>query len=75
MAQTHEGQRMDILKSVNVALAKRGMKKAELAAVLGRTPASLSRMINSGACSGKVLAEMAAAVGMQVSEFIALGED
>lgn len=66
---------MNILKSVNVALAKNDMKKADLAKMIGMSPQSFSRLINGERCPSTTIESMARALGMSASEFIALGED
>jgi len=66
--------KMHVGKSIQIALVQRGMKKGELAKVLGTTSATISTLCSSKACSGKRLSELAKVFNMPVSKFVALGE-
>ena len=66
---------MNVGKSIKVALAKRGWKQNQLAAMLGVAPSSLSAIANQRSCTGQTLQKIADAFEMPVSEFVALGED
>lgn len=65
---------MDLKKSINVALAMTGITREELARRIGVTRPTLSTMATRNACPSSKLEAIAAAFGMKVSEFIALGE-
>lgn len=65
---------MDLKKSINVALAMTGITREELARRIGVTRPTLSTMTTRNACPSSKLEALAAAFGMKVSEFIALGE-
>jgi transcriptional regulator with XRE-family HTH domain len=66
---------MNVGKSLKVALAVKGMRQTELANKLGLTRQWISRLANSNSASMETVCMLAGAIGMQVSEFIALGED
>lgn len=66
---------MNIGRSINVALAKKDMKKADLAREMDWSANYVTKICKSpeiGMGSVKKLSEF---FGMNVSEFIALGED
>lgn len=65
---------MNIKKSVNIATAKAGITKRDLAALMGISPSSLSGVLGRNVPTGDTLEKMARALGMKVSELIALGE-
>lgn len=65
---------MDIGKSIRVALAMRGIKQKDLAAIMGVRPASVSQLASQKSCTGETIAKLADSFGMSASEFIALGE-
>jgi len=65
---------MNIGKSMRIALAMRDMERQELAQLMGVTPVTVSRLIGQQTCSGSVLKNIARALEMKVSEFVALGE-
>lgn len=67
---------MNIGKSIRVAVAMRGITQGKLAELAGIHPVNLSRMANGKAgLQGENLQRVAEAVGLKVSEFVALGED
>lgn len=68
------GYAMNIGRSINVALAKRDMKKADLAKSFGWSAAYVSRICRSPEMGMGSIQKLAEFFGMQVSEFIALGE-
>lgn len=65
---------MNIKKSVNIATAKAGITKRDLAALMGISPSSLSGILTRNVPTGETLTSMADALNMKVSELIALGE-
>lgn len=66
---------MNIGKSIQICLIRRGWSRADLAAKLGVTRQSVDNFCKTGGCSAKRLAQLAQAFDMSVSDFIAVGED
>lgn len=66
---------MNIGRSINVALAKRDMKKVDLASSFGWSAAYVSKICKSPEIGMGSVQKLADFFDMQVSEFIALGED
>ena len=66
---------MNIGKSLKMALAKRDMNQTQLAAQMKCTRVWVGRLANSQSASGPTIEQLAAALEMKVSEFVALGED
>lgn len=66
---------MHIGRSINVALAKRGMKKTEMASALGCSNQYITKMSKSTELGLGTIKKLAEFFDMQVSEFISLGED
>lgn len=66
---------MNIKRSLNVALAKKGIQKGEFAKMLGVSRARLYAIQNQKRVNPETLTRMSAALDMEVSELIALGED
>ena len=66
---------MNIGKSLKMALAKRDMNQTQLAVQMKCTRVWVGRLANSQSASGPTIEQLAAALGMKVSEFVALGED
>ncbi len=66
---------MNIKKSFRIALAKKGSTQADMAAVIGVTPATLSLILNREVIPSTRIQQMADIFGMKVSEFIKLGEE
>lgn len=65
---------MNIKKSLNIALAKKGIKKGEFAEKLGVSRARLYAMQNQKRVNPETLTKLSQALDMEVSEFIALSE-
>jgi transcriptional regulator with XRE-family HTH domain len=65
---------MNIGKSLKIAMAKRECKSIELAEKLNTSPQQVSNWINCGSMKQSTLIKISEVLGMQVSEFIALGE-
>ena len=66
---------MNLELSFNVALAKRGMKKKDLAAQMKVTPSYITQVTKNGALSVTKLQELSEALGFKVWEFIKLGDE
>ncbi len=66
---------MNIGRSINVALAKNDMKKSDLVKSFGWSAAYVSRICRSPEMGMGSIQKLAEFFGMQVSEFIGLGED
>lgn len=66
---------MNIGRSIKVALAKRDMKQIDLAKSMGCSVAYISKICRSKESGIGTIQKLADFFGMQVSEFIALGED
>lgn len=66
---------MNIAKSLNVALALKGMTRVALAKSMNVTTQSIYSVINRDKTNTASLKKIADALDMKVSEFIALGED
>jgi DNA-binding Xre family transcriptional regulator len=66
---------MNIGRSINVALAKRDMKRADLMRSFGWSPAYVSKICKSSEIGMGSVQKLSEFFDMQVSEFIALGED
>lgn len=66
---------MNLKKSIQVALALKQMRQGDLAKAIGMRASSLSASAQRNSCSLQVLERIAGALGMTVSEFVALGED
>tara|TARA_R110002051_G_C8702641_1_gene494593 strand:- start:1423 stop:1620 length:198 start_codon:yes stop_codon:yes gene_type:complete len=65
---------MDLSKSLRLAIAIKGVKHKDLAKQLGTTSQQVSNWIKSGAIKQTSLVSISEALGLSVSEFIALGE-
>lgn len=65
---------MNVGKSIKVALAQRGMTQKALAEQLGMSQSSMSQLAAQESCTGATLNKLAAAFGIPVSEFVAIGE-
>jgi len=72
---TKKDSEMNLGKSINLAVIHRGITKSELADKLGVTRTQISRLCAQKTCSGSMLDRLAEVLSMQVSEFIALGEN
>lgn len=66
---------MNIKKSFRIALAMKGATQADMAAVVGVTPATLSLILNRESIPSERIKQLADAFGMKVSEFVAMGEE
>jgi transcriptional regulator with XRE-family HTH domain len=66
---------MNIKRSIEMALAQKGLKKKDLAAGLGINQVTLSRILSKNQGTQKMLESSAEYFGMPVSDFIRLGED
>ena len=65
---------MDIKKSLNIALAKKAIKKGDFANTLGISRARLYAIQHQKRVNPETLTMLADGLNMEVSEFIALGE-
>lgn len=66
---------MDLKKSLRMALAKRDLKKIDLARKVGTSGQQVSNWLRTGKMKQSNLVEVSAAFDMSVSEFISLGEE
>jgi len=71
---TQKGEHMNIRRSINKALADKGLQKKWLVESLGWDSARMSRMCTKNNAEIKSVALVANALDMKLSEFIALGE-
>ncbi len=65
---------MDLSKSLRLAIADKGVKHKDLAKQLGTTSQQVSNWLKSGAIKQTSLVSISEALGLSVSEFVALGE-
>jgi transcriptional regulator with XRE-family HTH domain len=66
---------MNLEKSFNIALAKRDMKKKDLAKQMNVTPSYITQVTKDGRLSVSKLQELSEGLGFKVWEFIKLGEE
>ena len=66
---------MDLAKSLRIALAERNIKRTELAKQLGVSRQIVSTWVNTGGISRVNLELTCKFLDMNVSDFVALGED
>lgn len=66
---------MNIGKSIDIAIAKKGISKRELAKRMGMAPDQVSRLRNKTSCTGDMFDKLSEALNMPISEFIKLGEE
>ncbi len=66
---------MNLEKSFNVALAKKDMKKKDLAEQMKVTPSYITQVTKDGCLSVSKLQELSQVLGYKVWEFIKLGEE
>jgi plasmid maintenance system antidote protein VapI len=66
---------MNVGRSINIAMAKKDMRRPDLAKILGTTPQNIKNLIDRDNTSTETLRKLAAIFGMSVSEFIRLGEE
>lgn len=65
---------MNISKSIEIALIKKGIKKKDLAVGLDVSTTTISSLCNSKHCSSRMLKDLSGFFDMPASKFIALGE-
>jgi transcriptional regulator with XRE-family HTH domain len=65
---------MDLSKSLRLGIAGKGVKHKDLAKELGTTSQQISNWLKSGAIKQSSLTPISKALGLSVSEFVALGE-
>lgn len=66
---------MNAGKSLKLALAQRSITQVAFAKTMDMTQPSISGLANSPRWTGASLEKIAHALGLKVSEFVALGED
>ena len=66
---------MNIGKSIKIALAMKGMKQKDLAELMCRHPVYICQLCNKERPGVAAIESVASALGMSVSELVALGED
>lgn len=66
---------MNIKTSLTIALAKRGMSKTQFAEKMGISRARLYNMLAQKNFNQKTIEDIAGALDLKISEFIALGEE
>ena len=66
---------MNVSKSIRVALAMRELTQKQLAERLGMYESAVSQLVNRSSITTDELKQVADALGMKVSELVALGED
>ncbi len=66
---------MNFKRSIETALAQKGLKKKDLAEGIGINQVTLSRILSKNKCTQPMLESSAEYFGMQVSELVKLGED
>jgi len=66
---------MNVGRSINIAMAKKDMRRPDLAKILGTTPQNIKNLIDRENNSTETLRKLAAIFVMTVSEFIRLGEE
>lgn len=65
---------MNLSKAIRVALAMKEMNQKQLAERLGMYESAMSQLINRSSITTEKLTHIADALGMKVSELVALGE-
>lgn len=65
---------MNLKRSIETALAQKGIKKKDLAKGIGIHQAALSRILAKNQCTQSMLEASAKYLGMQVSDLVKLGE-
>ena len=75
MNAAKEVRKVNISKSIRVALAMKEMNQKQLAERLGMYESAVSHMVNRASITTGKLKQVAAVLGMKVSELVALGED
>lgn len=66
---------MNTGKSIEIMLIRKGWSKGSLEKKLDVSPATVTRLCASETCSGSMLLKLANVFDMEVSDFIAVGED
>ena len=66
---------MNLEKSFNIALATKGMNKADLATKMHCTGAYITQIAKGGSMSVSKLQDVCGALGYKVWEFVKLGEE
>lgn len=66
---------MNVSKSIRVALAMRELTQKQLAERLGMYESAVSQLVNRSSITTDKLKQVSDALGMKVSELVALGED
>ena len=66
---------VNVSKSIRVALAMRELTQKQLAERLGMYESAVSQLVNRSSITTDKLKQVADALGMKVSELVALGED
>lgn len=66
---------MNVKRSIEVALAKKGVKKIDLALHLETTPQQISNWCRKNSLTCNSLERLAGYFDLKLSEFIALGEE
>lgn len=66
---------MNVGKSIKHALVKRGLNQTQLAAQMNCTRVWINQLANSRSASMSTVEQLAAALDMKVSDFLALGEE
>ena len=66
---------MNIGKSIEIMLIRKGWSKGDLAKKLGASRSTVSTLCGNPTCGGSMLQKLAGVFGMEVSDFIAVGED
>lgn len=66
---------MNVGKSLKVAMAMREIKQVDMAKILKVSSVYVSRLANSEHAGIGTVSKLAKALGMSISDFIALGED
>lgn len=66
---------MNVSKAIRIALAMKEMNQKQLAERMGMYESAVSQLVNRSSITTDKLKQVADALGMKVSELIALGED
>ena len=67
--------KVNVSKAIRVALAMKEMNQKQLAERLGMYESAVSQLVNRASITTDKLKQVADALGMKVSELVALGED
>lgn len=66
---------MNAARSMKIAMAQRDLNQEQLASLAGITQSSISGLAGRNKWNGESLVKISKALGLKVSEFVALGED